>query len=711
MSDRNDHIRRKRLQKRLATIILLLTTMYLLVIGLTSWQTVSEANRIDAERSERAVTATVASEIKSMASLAKDYGIWDDATTHFYENPIDPVFAWSNMGVETGAGGKFSEAAILDANGATRIAYQNGQRVETDFLARFGVPLQTMVRRIGKAGAPIAGIAPIKDKLYLIGVSNILPTSSGLGRIIPPEGPRRLFVARELDRNFFAFMGTSLMLSDLVRSNEAQSSSHVALRGIDGATLGYISWTPGQPGLTALKWSLPWMALGILVHLLLAGYAIRQGIRLFTELGNQASTDSLTQLPNRRALREALGKHRRNKSQIALAMLDLDGFKSINDLYGHQIGDRMLVRIADRLREICGSEALVVRLGGDEFAILVNGNDAKDHLERVVKEVLRSIPHPIRLDDRTIMVGVSIGLVESEARALITGEILRRADMAMYAAKKAGKLRFVWYSPRLEQARESALKIEYELRDAITRSDFSVVYQPVVSCEDYRIVGVEAFLRWTRRDGSPVSPSQFIPVAEETGQIDQLGMVMVRQLCRDSIQWRGTPVSINVSAMQLRNPEFVYLLGKELKAGGLAPELVTAEIEESFFHNEPEIASRVVAALRTLKTQVVIDNFGSGATSLSLLQKITCDRVKIDHSLMARAETDETARVILQSVIGVAKSMGIGVVAEGVETQGQADMMRVAGADFLQGWYFAKPTSAIEFAKLRTAVTPSKGAA
>jgi EAL domain-containing protein (putative c-di-GMP-specific phosphodiesterase class I) len=328
-----------------------------------------------------------------------------------------------------------------------------------------------------------------------------------------------------------------------------------------------------------------------------------------------------------------------------------------------------------------------------------------------VKEVLRSIPRPIRLDDRTIMVGVSIGLVESEAKALIPGEALRRADMAMYAAKKAGKLRFVWYSPRLEQARESALKIEHELRDAIAHSDFSVVYQPLVSCEDYRIVGVEAFLRWSRRDGSAVSPSQFIPVAEETGQINQLGMVMVQQLCRDCVQWRGTPVSINVSTMQLRNPEFVYLLGKELKAGGLAPELVTVEIEEDFFHAESEIAARVVAALRSLKVQVVIDNFGSGATSLSLLQTTPCDRVKIDHSLMARAETDETARVVLQSVIGVAKSMGIGVVAEGIETQGQADMMRVAGADFLQGWYFAKPASAGDFAKLRTAVTPSKGAA
>jgi diguanylate cyclase (GGDEF)-like protein len=711
MNGRNDHIRRKRLQQRLAVVTLLLTTMFLLVVAMTSWQTVREANRIDIARSSRAVSGAVRLQIQSMADTAKDYGIWDDATKQFYKPEIDPDYAWSNWGVETMLGGKFRETAIIDGTGKTRFAYEGGRRVNTDFGLRFGDPLKRLIDQVGGGDQPRAGIARIGGRFYIMGVSNIFPTSKDLRQLIPKSGPERLVMVREVDQQFFAPLGASLMLTDLHISDKAPDGPSVALAGVSGETLAFVSWTPSQPGITALRRSLPWVLLGILVHMALAGYAIRQGIVLFTELGNQASKDSLTNLPNRRVLREALGRHRRDKSNIAVAMLDLDGFKSINDLYGHSVGDRVLVAISDRLTEICGADALAVRIGGDEFALLTHGINATELMERIVKEILKGIPSPIKLDDRTIMVGVSIGLVETEAKALATGEILRRADMAMYAAKKAGKQRFVWYSPRLDQAKESAQKIEMELRDAIARSDFSVVYQPVVSCEDYRIVGVEAFLRWNSRESGIISPTQFIPVAEETGQINQLGVVMVQQLCRDCAQWRGTPVSINVSPMQLRNPEFVYLLGKEIKAGGLAPELLSVEIQEGFFHDEPEIAKRVVQALRALKAQIVIDNFGSGATSLSLLQTIPCERVKIDQSLMIRAETEETARVVLQGVIGVAKALGIGVVAEGVETQGQADMMRVAGVDFLQGWYFAKPASAGDFAKLRSAVAPVKGVA
>ncbi len=409
--------------------------------------------------------------------------------------------------------------------------------------------------------------------------------------------------------------------------------------------------------------------------------------------------DWLSSLPGREALQSDVETLSKGNEEVALALLDLDGFKEINDRYGHAFGDRLIRRCAEIAREVCDGEARSYRLGGDEFVALLSGPIAGTVLEGICRSLLQELMVPIHFEDRQISVGASIGLSRStHADRLTPSELLRRADVAMVMSKRGGKMRCTWFNEAFDKRRKMVREIENKLRAGFAREEFELAYQPLVDADCGKIVAVEALMRWNREDGETTGPNVFIPVAEQTGLINPMGLWALRRAMCDGLRWEGITVSVNVSAAQLRNAEFPVKLGELLEETGFPPERLDLEITETCLVLDPVVAERSLAMLRGFGVQISLDDFGTGYASIGFLRQFRFEKLKLDRSLVVDAGEDEGCRAMMISSVAIARALKMGVTAEGVETLAQADLVRMAGCDQIQGWlyYRAMPASEID---------------
>ncbi|MFZ9396483.1 MAG: putative bifunctional diguanylate cyclase/phosphodiesterase [Erythrobacter sp.] len=454
---------------------------------------------------------------------------------------------------------------------------------------------------------------------------------------------------------------------------------------------------------------------------LVAAAAILYGLSIFylgkivrapiSDDSGEGITDSLSLLPNRRALHADIDNNHIAGQEIALALIDLDSFKQVNDHYGHVIGDQLIRQCAGIMREICGEEARCYRLGGDEFAITMMGPVAGNILEGMCRKVIERLGKPLQLGKREVVVGASIGLSRSNGNdGLGSSELLRRSDVAMYASKRAGKMRCTWFSEDLDRNREAQREMDTELRRALANDEFQLHYQPLVDAESRAIVAVEALIRWNRPDGKQVGPHIFIPVAEESGFINAIGVWALRRACTDALAWDGIMLSVNISAAQLRNPEFPVQLGHILEETGFPAEQLELEITETCLVLDPVVAERNLAVIRGFGVNISLDDFGTGYASIGFLRQFRFEKLKLDRSLVVDAGTDEGSRAMMLSSITVARALKMGVTAEGVETEEQATMVRAAGCDQIQGWLFYKAMPADQIQQhLSRAAVASQG--
>lgn len=407
--------------------------------------------------------------------------------------------------------------------------------------------------------------------------------------------------------------------------------------------------------------------------------------------------DSLTGLPNRAGLRAAFAALPTHEEETALALIDLDGFLAVNDRHGHALGDRALCEAGAIIADICGPEATIYRLGGDEFALLKTDALAATLVEGMARKIIERLAKPIAVDGQRLTIGASVGLARTGAAEALPGaELLRRADVAVHVSKRGGRGRCTWFDPQIDLSREQARAMNEELRGALAREQFALQYQPLVDCRTSRIVGVEALLRWNRPDGARIETSKFVSVAEETGLIDPLGLWVLRRACVDALDWSGIKLSVNISPAQLRNPEFPVQLGHILEETGFAPERLELEVTENCLVVNPLVAERSLAVIRGFGVSIVLDDFGTGYASIGFLRRFRFEKLKIDRSLVTQADRDDGSRAMMLSSITVARAMKMDVTAEGVETREQADMVRAAGCDQIQGWLYFKAMHASE---------------
>lgn len=441
---------------------------------------------------------------------------------------------------------------------------------------------------------------------------------------------------------------------------------------------------------------LPLLTAAVLIYaatLVLLGW---HGIANVRDLKALGTLDGLTGLPNRRSLQEDIERSSRGQDEVAIALIDLDGFKLVNDHYGHAVGDQLIKHCADMLRTMCGDEARCFRLGGDEFAAIMTGQAAGNILEGMCRTLLEKFAQPAVLSGRAIALGASIGLARSTHQVrLDPSEMLRRADVAMYMSKRGGKMRCTWFSENFDRRRERMRAIEDEIRDGIAENEFALAYQPLVDARGEQIVAVEALLRWNRRDERLIGPNVFIPIAEDLGLVNPLGLFALRRAMTDAKGW-GVSLSVNISAAQLRNPEFPIQLGEILEETGFPPELLELEVTETCLVLDPVVAERTLDVIRCFGVHIVLDDFGTGYASIGFLRRFRFEKLKLDRSLVMLAGEDDGSRAMMLSSIAMARALNMEVTAEGVETSQQAEMVRAAGCDQIQGWLYFKAMSAAE---------------
>ena len=472
--------------------------------------------------------------------------------------------------------------------------------------------------------------------------------------------------------------------------------------GVASVLTGALAFVVGFNGRGGLHVNSALLIIAVLIYAATLFFLGRSGIAKIKGLELRANVDPLTGLPNRHALHEHIQFVSRGGEEVALAMIDLDSFKQVNDHYGHAVGDQLIERCAQLIREVCGKEARCYRLGGDEFAAVMSGKVAGTILEGICRTLLERLGTPLTIGHRHIAVGASIGLARSTADLRVpSSEMLRRADVAMDMSKRGGKMRCTWFNESFDRRRERVREIEDEIRTGIAGGEFHLAYQPLVSADDKRIVAVEALLRWNRgEERDPLGPNIFIPVAEDSGLINPLGLWVLRQAVCDAGRWGDITLSVNISAAQLRNAEFPIKLGEVLEETGFPPHRLELEVTETCLVLDPVVAERTLDVIRSFGVRIALDDFGTGYASIGFLRRFRFEKLKLDRSLVELAGVDDGSRAMMLSSIALARALDMGVTAEGVETEEQAELVRLAGCDQIQGWLYYRALPAAEIDRL-----------
>ncbi|MGI8910170.1 MAG: sensor domain-containing protein [Rubrobacteraceae bacterium] len=434
------------------------------------------------------------------------------------------------------------------------------------------------------------------------------------------------------------------------------------------------------------------------------GMDVTERKSLEEELAHQALHDSLTGLPNRALfsdrLEHALARKSRDGGSTTVLLMDLDEFKTVNDSLGHPIGDRLLVEVTRRLLDCVRPEDTVARLSGDEFALLIEGLPALETEALIVSRVLETLRKPFDLHGMEVFVHGSVGIVEGSPGERAE-DVLRNADVAMYSAKGRGKDRYEFYDPGMHAAALERLELRADLRRAVKRGEFVVHYQPIMALGADEIGGFEALARWEHPDKGLVSPAEFIPLAEETGLIVEIGLLVLEEACRQVLEWQASrpggeflDLSVNLSARQFRQPDLIEQISGVLDRTGFDANRLKLEVTESTAMEEVEMALVTLRNLRDLGIRLSIDDFGTGYSSLSYLRRFPVDDLKIDRSFVGRLDDDAESAAIVSTTVSLARILNLTVTAEGVETVDQLARLRGLGCDFAQGFHLARPLTA-----------------
>ncbi len=438
------------------------------------------------------------------------------------------------------------------------------------------------------------------------------------------------------------------------------------------------------------------------------------------ELAFLATHDTLTGLPNRALIldrvEQMLRRAQRHRTAIAALFIDLDNFKSVNDSFGHEVGDELLRGVAARLSATLRGSDAVGRLGGDEFVVIA-GDQALEHGPEVIAErLLESLRRPIRLgeDETPFTVTASVGIACGERES--AGELLRDADIAMYHAKERGSNGYAVFQSGMHAAIQSRTELEIDLRSAIANDQFFLVYQPTFSLQSMTPTGMEALIRWRRADGEVHQPDEFIGLLEETGLIVDVGCWVLGEACREAVRWREeghpTAVAVNVSARQLDEDGFVAHVERTLASTGLEPSMLTLEITETALMRNVDATAARLCAVKTLGVKIAIDDFGTGYSSMAHLQNFPVDALKIDRSFVTKMTSCRESETILQSLVALGRALCIETLAEGIEQTQELSDLREQSCDSGQGFLLARPLEASATSEfLQRALAPASAAA
>jgi diguanylate cyclase (GGDEF)-like protein len=426
--------------------------------------------------------------------------------------------------------------------------------------------------------------------------------------------------------------------------------------------------------------------------------------------------DALTGLPNRRffteKLDDVLSQAMSHDRRTAVLMLDLDGFKAINDSYGHVAGDRVLIEVGERMSKVVRAGTLLSRVGGDEFAIVLPNMASPDDATGLARRIVGSIAEPFMIGLAAATLGVSIGIAVAPDDGTDHDELVRRADLALYRAKAEGQSTIRFFESEMDAYVERRMQIERELRNAVATKAIVPHYQPLVSLDESRIIGFEALARWENEELGVMSPAVFIPMAEECGLISELGDQLLRRACLDAAAWPSDiKLAFNISAVQLRSSSLGLHILTILADSGFDPHRLELEITETALVDNLDMAQRTIDQLRQAGVRIALDDFGTGYATLGQLQKLHLDKIKIDRSFVDRISNDNQSMVIVRAILGLASGLGLTTTAEGIEDAEQLASLKANGCSEGQGYLFGKAIPAQSVLSLLLKSIPRASAA
>jgi diguanylate cyclase (GGDEF)-like protein/PAS domain S-box-containing protein len=414
-----------------------------------------------------------------------------------------------------------------------------------------------------------------------------------------------------------------------------------------------------------------------------------------------AHNDALTGLLNRahftETLNQTVSRLERYGAPFALMFLDLDNFKTVNDTRGHPVGDRLLIEVSKRLRTLVPQSSALARLGGDEFAIIINKAAKAADVEPLAAEIVKHLSEAFVIDGETINIGASVGIAIAPRHGTRSDQLLRNVDLALYRAKDSGRSAYRFFEISMDSQARERRALEFDLKSALQNGEFALYFQPLIGAESNEPSGFEALLRWNHPIRGLISPAEFIPIAENSGLIKAIGDWVLEEACMIASQWPDhLTVAVNLSAPQFDNARIVETVQKALRQSGIKPHRLELEITESLLIDRPDDVIAILGQLRDIGVCIAMDDFGTGYSSLSYLLKFPYDKIKIDRSFVSAIETDRAACDVLKTIGSLAKTLNMRITAEGVETKEQVEFLRGIACDHLQGYYFARPLSALE---------------
>ena len=670
-----------------------------------------ETNRLDASFSQRLANSALGSLRDNLETVLFDNAVWDDAAVNAGSSNINVEWINDTWGIG-------SELAVYDATfvigpgGETLYAANKGQQLPPSASSALGRDLNILAKRAsaGNSGKYISsGIIRIGDSLNTVGVARIMWSANIEGRDV--KTANSIVFSKRIDGKALDKLARRYAMDELQFEPPGQpkSAGSVDILSPSGETIGQVTWKDRSPGdvmrdkygnVVAMLVMMFLFMIAVLLYMTWKGFKEAQDSHADSVAAS--FRDDLTGLANRREMLSALNRlltaSRRNGRSLSVIYADLDGFKEVNDSYGHEIGDMLLKAAAAGFAYLARDADVVARLGGDEFAIIVSGKDCAAKARLTAQRMIEFLQEPMVLDGRIASVTVSVGIVDSDTDDADVKEIIRRADVAMYAAKSQGRNCTNVYEKSLDFKRDENRAMASQLRQHLLSRSLTVVYQPIVDARSRKTKGVEALVRWPKNAETYYSPDVFIPVAEEFGLIEDLGLFVLTEACRQAAQWPDIFISVNVSPIQFMNPNFAELVAIALISTGLEAKRLELEVTEGFIIDNASRANNIISRLHDMQVRIALDDFGTGFSSIGHLRRFKFDKLKLDRSMVVDILRQPSALRLVQGTIAMADALGLTVVAEGIEDENQVSVLRLAGCNQFQGYLFSKPVEAHEIA-------------
>jgi diguanylate cyclase (GGDEF)-like protein len=599
---------------------------------------------------------------------------------------------------------RHERACLIGGDGAPIVSYPDDRHAPTEVM-RVIAELRDARDQHGAPSRDGSEFAPVTTEVVLLDGAPALVAAAAV-RAPGVSGPvdRKTAVlvrTKRLDAGLIGVFEKMSGVSQLAFDAEAPQPDRDVQSLIDaqGRIVGWLSWQREHPTMDAVVRLLPLLGAVAAMLVLFAASAIRQVTRATRQLATSeaeahkiAYEDPVTGLPNRRMMFDLLDAAlaQRTGGSVAFGLLDIDNFADIKEALGEQGSEELLAAAGERLRTAMPAAVTLGRVGPSEFALVSTDAVGADGLAAAQAGV-KVMARPLWIANQAVQSGVTVGLVHAPRDGETRDELLRRADLACRSVEPGSATRIAGFDPDMEKEFQDRLFIKRELRRTLTEQGFDVHYQPIVAAEGQKIVGVEALLRWNHPTRGMIPPAEFIPIAEQTGLMVQLGEFVLRRALADAVHWKDVYVAVNISPHQMRDRGLVGLVAAVLADTGIAPARVVLEVTEGVLIEKPDEAKERLDQLRALGVKIALDDFGSGYSSLSYLRRFPIDKLKIDKEFVAPLGRSSDGGVIIQAIMALGRALGLTVLCEGVETEEQRILLRLAGCDEMQGFLFAKP--------------------